>query len=131
MAVFDEELYAVSCALQYDASLSPPPKVVGLSIDSLGVKSAISRPGYPYQAPLLHDIHHDTSSLHLSCSAVLASWTPNDTGIIGNALAGAAAELAVDEPPQISTRGRTPTCACTYAADLPGAADPTQTKRRL
>ena len=56
MSVFDAELYAASCALQYAASLSPPPRVVSLAVDNQAVLCTIARPGYSYQASLLRDI---------------------------------------------------------------------------
>ena len=46
MSVFDAELYAASFALQYAASLSPPPGVVSLAVDNQVVLCTISRPGY-------------------------------------------------------------------------------------
>ena len=48
MSVFDAELFAASCALQYAAALSPPPKVVSLGVDNQAALYAISRPGYSY-----------------------------------------------------------------------------------
>ena len=56
MSVFDAELYTASCALQYAASLSLPPKVVNLGADNQATICSISRPGYTNQAPLLHGI---------------------------------------------------------------------------
>ena len=78
MSVFDSELYAASCALQYAAGRCTPQSITGLphsravslSIDSQAAMSSISRPGYSYQAPLLHDIRKATSSVLLSGSAV-------------------------------------------------------------
>ena len=99
MSVFDAELYAASCALQYAANLSPDPKVVSLSIDSQAALSTISQPGYSYSAPLLHDIRKATSSLHLSNTAVQVGWIPSHTGITGNELADAAAKLAAEGTP--------------------------------
>ena len=99
ISIFDAELYAASCALQYAASLSPPPKVVSLSVDNQATIHAISRPGYSYQAPLLHDICKATSTLLLSGSAVQVGWTPSHIGIIGNELADAAAKLAAEGNP--------------------------------
>ena len=99
MSIFDAELYAASCALQYAANLSSGPKVVSLSIDSQAALSTISRPGYSYSAPLLHDIRKATSSLHLSNTAVQVGWTPSHTGISGNELADATAKLAAEGTP--------------------------------
>ena len=99
MSVFDAELYATSCALQYAASLSPPPKVVSLSVDNQAIIYSISRPGYSYQAPLLRDICKATSTMLASGSAVQIGWTPSHTGIMCNELADAAAKLAAEGNP--------------------------------
>ena len=99
MSVFDAELYAASCALQYAASLSPPPRVVSLAVDSQAVLCTIARPGYSYQASLLRDICKATSTLLLSGSAVQVGWTPSHTGITSNELANAAAKLAAEGNP--------------------------------
>ena len=56
MSVFDAELYAASCALQYVASPPPGLKAASLSIDNQAIANAISRPGYSCQAPILSDI---------------------------------------------------------------------------
>ena len=48
MSVFDAELFAASCALQYAAALSPPPKVFSLGVDNQAALYATSRPGYSY-----------------------------------------------------------------------------------
>ena len=99
MSIFDAELYAASCALQYAASLSPPPEVVNLSVNSQATLNAISRPGYTYKAPLLRDIHTATSTLLLLGSTVQEGWTPSHIGITGNELADAAAKLAAEGTP--------------------------------
>ena len=70
ISVFDVVLYASSCALQYAANLSPSSKIVSLSIDRQAAFTTISRPGYSYLAPLLHDIRKATSILPLSDTAV-------------------------------------------------------------
>ena len=100
MSVFDAELYAASCALQYAANCVPrhdteppshPQSMISLSIDNQATISTISRPGYSYLAPLLHDIRKATANLHLSGSSVQVGWTPSHTGITGDdlGLAGA------------------------------------------
>ena len=99
MSVFDAELFAASCTLQYAATLSPPPKVVSLGVDNQAASCAISRPGYSYRASLLRDIHRATSTLLLSGSAAQAGWIPSHTGIPGNELADAAAKLASEGAP--------------------------------
>ena len=103
MSVFDAELYAVSCALQYaanlSANLSSGSKVVSLSIDNQAALTTISRLGYSYLAPLLHDIRKATSTLHLSDTAVQVGWTPSHTGISGNELADATTKLAAEGTP--------------------------------
>ena len=97
MFVFDAELYVASCALQYAASLSPPPRVVSLAVDNQAAICAISRPGYSYQASPLHDICKATSALLLTRSTVQVGWIPSHTGITGNELAdAAAAKLAAE-----------------------------------
>ena len=96
MSVFDTELYAASCALQYAASLSPSPKAVSLAVDNQKIMYTISRPGYSYQAPLLRDICKATSILLLSGSTVQIRWIPSYIGIAGNELADAAAKLAAE-----------------------------------
>ena len=99
MSVFDAELYAASCALQYAASLSPPPRVVSLAVDNQAILCATSRPGYSYQASLPRDIHKATSTLLRSGSTVQVGWTPSHTGITGYELADAAAKLATEGTP--------------------------------
>ena len=99
MSVFDAELYAASCALQYAAPLSPPPKVVGLGVDNQAIMCAISRPGYSYQASLLRDICRATYTLLHSGSAVQVRWTASHSGISGGELADSAAKLAAEGPP--------------------------------
>ena len=99
MSVFDAERYAASCALRYDANIPPGSIVVSLSIDSQAALTTISRPGYFYLASLLHDIGKATSTLLLSDTAVQVGWTPSHTGIVGNELADAAAQLAAEGTP--------------------------------
>ena len=68
MSVFDVELYAASCAVQYAATLNSHSKAVSLSIDNQAAISAISYPGYSYLAHLLHDIHSAMIALsHSGC----------------------------------------------------------------
>ena len=50
---------------------------VHCSVDSQAAKSAISRPGYSYQALLLHDTRKATFTLLLSGSAAQVGWTPS------------------------------------------------------
>ena len=99
MSVFGAELYAASCALQYAASLSPPPKVVSLAVDNQATIHAISRPGYSHRASTLRDICKATSALLLSGSAVQAGLLPSHSGIAGNELADAAKLTAEGSPP--------------------------------
>ena len=101
MSVFDAELYAASCALQYAATLNSHPKVVSLSIDNQATISAISRPGYSYLAHLLHDIRNATIALSHSGCITQVGWTPGHSGITGNDLADAAAKLAAEGTPSV------------------------------
>ena len=78
---------------------SPPPKVVSLCVDNQATIHSISRPGYSYQVPLLHDICKAISTLLLSGSTVQIGWTPSHIGIMGNELADAAAKLAAEGNP--------------------------------
>jgi hypothetical protein len=73
--------------------------MISLSIDNQATISTISRPGYSYLAPLLHDIRKATADLLLSGSSVQVGWTPSHTGITGNELADAAAKLAAEGTP--------------------------------
>ena len=108
MSVFDAELYAASCALQYAANCVPrhdaeppshPQSMISLSIDNQASISTISRPGYSYLAPLLHNIRKATANLLLLGSSVQVGWTPSHTGITGNELADAATKLAAEGTP--------------------------------
>ena len=99
MSVFNVELYAASCALQYAASLSPPPKVISFSVDNQATVNAVPRPGYSYQATLLNDISKATSTRLPSGSVVQVGWTLSHAGITGNELADAAAKLAAEGTP--------------------------------
>ena len=63
MSVFVAELHAASCALQYAASLSLPPKAVSLAVDNQAITYTPSRPSYSHQDPLLRDICKVTSTL--------------------------------------------------------------------
>ena len=100
MSVFDAELYAASCALQYAASLSPPPKAVTLAADNQAIMMyTISRPGYSYQAPLFRDICKATSTLLLPGSTVQIGWIPSHIDITGNEFADATAKLAAEGTP--------------------------------
>ena len=100
MSVSNAELYAASCALRYAASLSPPPRVISLAVDNQAIMRTISRTGYSYQAPLLHDIRKAASTLLLSGSTVQIGWAPGRAGITGNGLADAAAKLAAEGTPE-------------------------------
>ena len=103
MSVFDAELYAASCALQYAASLDSHwySKVVSLSIDNQATISAISRPGYSYLAHPLHDIRNATITLSHLGYITQVGWTPGHSGITGNDLADAAAKLAAEGTPLV------------------------------
>ena len=79
MSIFDAELYAASCALQYTANCMPPIATISLSIDNQATISTISRPGYSYLAPLLHDIRKATADILLSGSSIQVGWTPSHT----------------------------------------------------
>ena len=73
--------------------------MISLRIDNQATISTISRPGYSYLAPLLHDIRKATPNLLLSGSSVQVGWTPSHTGITGNELADTAAKLAAKGTP--------------------------------
>ena len=76
ISVFEAELYAASCVPQYAANLSSDTgsKVVSLSIDNQATITTISRPGYSYLAPLLHNIRKATSTPLLLDTAVQLGW---------------------------------------------------------
>ena len=78
---------------------SPPLKAVSLTADNQAIMYTISRPGYSYQALLLHDICKATFTLLLSGSTVQIGWTPSRIGITGNELADATAKLAAEASP--------------------------------
>ena len=96
MPVFDAELYAASCALQYAVSLLFAPKAASPSVDNQAAICSILRPGCFRQAPLLRDICKAISTLLRSGSVVQIGRTPSHTGIMGNGLADAVVKLAVD-----------------------------------
>ena len=101
MSVFDAELYAASCALQYAATLNSHSKVVSLSIDNQATISASSRLGYSYLAHLLHDIRNATIALSHSGCITQVGWTPRHSSITGNDLADAAAKLVAEGTPSV------------------------------
>ena len=103
MFVFDAELYATSCTLQYATDPSPtgtPPgsKVVSLDIDNQAAISTASRPGCSYLSAAFAK-PHPPCFFRGQQSNLKQGGTRSHTGITGNGLADAAAKLAAEGTP--------------------------------
>ena len=77
----------------------PHTSVVSLGIGNQATISTISRPGYPYLAPLFGGIRKASTALLLSGTAVHVRWTPGHSGTTSNSLADCAAKLATEGIP--------------------------------